>query len=200
MRCRGGRRRGCPERLRGRLESAEQHRPAARHRVCNRPGRFPRSFQPPAELRVEDGRGRDHQMAVRRLHAPLAQRDRNVPRSSQASRRAMEAGGTEPAVTERVPYLATPASVSYAGLRLPVSILLDNVRSMYNVGAFFRTADGAGVERLLLSGITGRPPRNAIRKTALGADERVPWEGIEDPVSAVQELRSDGYEIAAIET
>jgi 23S rRNA (guanosine2251-2'-O)-methyltransferase len=112
----------------------------------------------------------------------------------------LEASGTEPAVTERVPYLATPASVSYTGLRLPVSILLDNVRSMYNVGAFFRTADGAGVERLLLSGITGRPPRNAIRKTALGADERVSWQGIDHAVSAVQDLRSDGYEIAAIET
>ncbi|MDQ2774446.1 MAG: TrmH family RNA methyltransferase, partial [Acidobacteriota bacterium] len=57
-----------------------------------------------------------------------------------------------------------------------------------------------GVERLLLSGITGRPPQNAIRKTALGADERVAWHGIEDPVSAVQDLRSHGYEIAAVET
>jgi 23S rRNA (guanosine2251-2'-O)-methyltransferase len=101
---------------------------------------------------------------------------------------------------ERVPYLATAASVSYTGLRLPVSILLDNVRSMYNVGSFFRTADGAGVERLLLSGITGRPPQNAIRKTALGADERVVWRGIDDPLTAAQDLRSQGYEIAAIET
>ena len=101
---------------------------------------------------------------------------------------------------ERVPYLATAASVSYTGLRLPVSILLDNVRSMYNVGSFFRTADGAGIERLLLSGITGRPPKNAIRKTALGADERVPWQGVDDPVAAVNHLRSHGHEIAAIET
>jgi len=101
---------------------------------------------------------------------------------------------------ERVPYLATAASVSYSGLRLPVSILLDNVRSMYNVGSFFRTADGAGIERLLLSGITGRPPKNAIRKTALGADERVPWQGVDDPVATVNLLRSHGHEIAAIET
>lgn len=112
----------------------------------------------------------------------------------------METGRLEPAVTERVPYLATNASASYAGLRLPVSILLDNVRSMYNVGAFFRTADGAGVERLLLSGITARPPKNAIRKTALGADERVPWNAIENALQAVQQLSSQGYEIAAIET
>ena len=72
---------------------------------------------------------------------------------------------------ERVPYRATEGSAAYDGLRLPVSILLDNVRSMYNVGAFFRTADGAGIERLLLSGITARPPKSAIAKTALGAEE-----------------------------
>jgi 23S rRNA (guanosine2251-2'-O)-methyltransferase len=101
---------------------------------------------------------------------------------------------------DRVPYRATLGSASYAGLRLPVSILLDNVRSMYNVGSFFRTADGAGVERLLLSGITARPPKNAIRKTALGADERVPWTGIDDALFALTQLRSNGYEIAAVET
>ena len=69
---------------------------------------------------------------------------------------------------ERVPYQATALSTRYAGLRLPVAILLDNVRSMYNVGAFFRIADGAGIERLFLSGITARPPKGAITKTALG--------------------------------
>ena len=63
-----------------------------------------------------------------------------------------------PDVVERVPYRATEGATAYDGLRLPVSIVLDNVRSMYNVGAFFRTADGAGIERLLLSGITARPP------------------------------------------
>ena len=68
----------------------------------------------------------------------------------------------------------------YAELRLPVSILLDNVRSMYNVGAFFRTADGAGIERLLLSGITARPPKNGIGKTALGSENRVAWKPVED--------------------
>src|SRR5579875_408253 len=101
---------------------------------------------------------------------------------------------------ERVPYRATAAAVPYSELRLPVSILLDNVRSMYNVGAFFRTADGAGVERLLLSGITARPPKNAITKTALGAETRVPWKAVEDPLAAIAELRQAGYEIAAIET
>src|SRR5437764_15229460 len=101
---------------------------------------------------------------------------------------------------ERIPYRATESAMVYDGLRLPVTIWLDNVRSMYNVGAFFRTADGAGIERLLLSGITARPPHNAISKTALGAELRVAWEAIEDPVVAVEMLRADGYEIAAIET
>lgn len=101
---------------------------------------------------------------------------------------------------DRLPYRATAASEPYSGLRLPVAILLDNVRSMYNVGAFFRTADGAGIERLLLSGITARPPKNAITKTALGSESRVPWQGIDDAHEAVASLRSNGYEIAAIET
>lgn len=101
---------------------------------------------------------------------------------------------------ERVPYRATEGATAYDGLRLPVSILLDNVRSMYNVGAFFRTADGAGIERLLLSGITARPPMNAITKTALGAEERVAWEAVNDLPAQLADLRQHGYEIAAIET
>lgn len=101
---------------------------------------------------------------------------------------------------ERIPYIATAASIDYDQLRLPVTILLDNVRSMYNVGAFFRTADGAGIERLLLSGITAKPPKKEISKTALGAETRVPWHDIRDPITAVQDLREHGYEIAAIET
>ena len=71
---------------------------------------------------------------------------------------------------------------------------------MYNIGAFFRTADGAAVERLLLSGITARPPMNAITKTALGAEARVPWRGVADAASELVDLRISGYEIAAIET
>jgi 23S rRNA (guanosine2251-2'-O)-methyltransferase len=101
---------------------------------------------------------------------------------------------------ERVPYRATAASEPYSDLRLPVRLLLHDVRSMYNVGAFFRTADGAGIERLLLSGITARPPHNAIKKTALGAEAQVPWEAVEDPAAAVEIIRAQGYQIAAIET
>ncbi len=101
---------------------------------------------------------------------------------------------------ERLPYRATAASEAYSGLQLPVVILLDNIRSMYNVGAFFRTADGAGIERLLLSGITARPPKNAITKTALGAETRVAWQSADDTGETAKGLQLAGYEIAAIET
>lgn len=101
---------------------------------------------------------------------------------------------------ERIPYRATDAAAAYSGLRLPVSILLHDVRSMYNVGAFFRAADGAAIERLLISGITARPPKSAISKTALGAETRVRWEPIENAAATAAALRSEGYELVAIET
>jgi tRNA G18 (ribose-2'-O)-methylase SpoU len=102
---------------------------------------------------------------------------------------------------ERIPFQATRAAAAYDGIRvLPVSIMLDNVRSMYNVGAFFRTADAAGVEKLYLGGITSHPPKKAISKTALGAEERAPWEHAWDPLPWLAALRTCGYEIAAIET
>ena len=104
-------------------------------------------------------------------------------------------------MADRTPYRATQASEPYDGLRpLPVSILLHDVRSLYNVGAFFRTADGVACERLYLSGITGRPPKSAISKTALGADETVPWEHQPDARALVEQLRTQQYEIAAVET
>ncbi|MFN7992688.1 MAG: RNA methyltransferase [Bryobacteraceae bacterium] len=102
---------------------------------------------------------------------------------------------------ERLPFQVTLAAAPYESIAaLPVSVLLDNVRSMYNVGAFFRTADAAGVEKLYLGGITACPPKSAIRKTALGAEERVPWEHAWDPLVFVQSLRARDSEIAAIET
>ena len=109
---------------------------------------------------------------------------------------------TEPELSnDRVPYLVTQAAAPYEGLRpVPVSILLDDVRSLYNVGAFFRSADAAGCEKLYLSGITARPPHAGIAKTALGAEESVAWEHHADPVALIQTLRRQGREIAAIET
>ncbi len=102
---------------------------------------------------------------------------------------------------ERLPFQATQAGAAYQHLtRLPVSILLDNVRSMYNVGSFFRTADAAGVEKLYLCGITSFPPKNGIRKTALGAEERVAWEHAWDPLPLIDRLQEQNIEIAAVET
>jgi tRNA G18 (ribose-2'-O)-methylase SpoU len=102
---------------------------------------------------------------------------------------------------DRLPFQATTAGAHYERIgRLPVSILLDNVRSLYNVGAFFRTADAASIDRLYLCGITGRPPKRAIAKTALGAEETVPWEHAWEAAPLVESIRARGHEIAAIET
>ena len=101
---------------------------------------------------------------------------------------------------DRLPFRATQAGIAYDGVRLPVSIVLDNVRSLYNVGAFFRTADAAGLEKLYLCGITGQPPKRGITKTALGAEETVAWEHTWEPLPLVSGLRGRGYEIAAVET
>jgi 23S rRNA (guanosine2251-2'-O)-methyltransferase len=102
---------------------------------------------------------------------------------------------------ERVPWQVTRSSAGYDVIdRLPVSIVLENVRSMYNVGAFFRTADASGAARLYLCGITASPPKHAISKTALGAEEVVPWEYACDGQGLVTRLRAEGCEIAAIET
>jgi tRNA G18 (ribose-2'-O)-methylase SpoU len=102
---------------------------------------------------------------------------------------------------DRIPFQATRAGALYEGIgTLPVALLLDNVRSMYNVGAFFRTADAAAVEKLYLTGITSYPPKNGIRKTALGAEETVAWEHGWDPVPVLDALRARGYELAAVET
>ena len=106
-----------------------------------------------------------------------------------------------PLRSDRLPFQATAAGTRYDAIRrLPVTVLLDNVRSLYNVGAFFRTADASGVEKLYLCGITGRPPKRAIAKTALGAEESVAWEHAPDAVAALASLRARGYDIAAIET
>jgi len=91
-------------------------------------------------------------------------------------------------------------AAGYEGLRLPVAVLLDDVRSMYNVGAFFRAADGVGLEKLCLCGITAHPPKKAISKTALGAEEIVPWEHDWDAVRVAEGLRRKRFEIAAVET
>ena len=84
--------------------------------------------------------------------------------------------------------------------RLPLAVLVDNVRSLWNVGSIFRTADGCGVREVVLSGITGCPPRAQIAKTALGADEAVAWRYRADPRQALDELIGAGYAPVALET
>ena len=102
---------------------------------------------------------------------------------------------------DRLPFAVTEVSAPYANIaQLPVSVLLDNVRSLYNVGSFFRTADAAGIEKLFLGGITGHPPKRALTKTALGAEERVAWQHSWDAVALLDQLHAREYEIAAVET
>lgn len=83
--------------------------------------------------------------------------------------------------------------------KLPVCLVLDNIRSLHNVGSAFRTADGFRLEKIFLTGITGTPPHREIQKTALGATESVEWVYIEKPVDAVSALKAEGYKILIIE-
>lgn len=82
---------------------------------------------------------------------------------------------------------------------LPFCLVVNNVRSLYNVGALFRTADGAGLEKIWLCGITGVPPAGMISKTALGAETRVAWEYRRHAVELLEELRSQGYIVVHLE-
>jgi len=83
--------------------------------------------------------------------------------------------------------------------KLPVTVILDSVRSMHNVGSIFRTADGFAVEKIILCGITARPPHREIEKTALGATSSIDWLYVENIAEAILALKQDGYQIIAIE-
>ncbi len=83
--------------------------------------------------------------------------------------------------------------------KLPIIIVLDNIRSLSNVGAFFRTADAFRIEELFLCGITACPPHREIHKTALGADETVKWRYFSTTEAACQRLKEDGYQVFAVE-
>jgi tRNA G18 (ribose-2'-O)-methylase SpoU len=84
-------------------------------------------------------------------------------------------------------------------LRVPLIVLVDNVRSLYNVGSMFRTSDGAMVEKLILAGFTPHPPRKEIEKTALGSTKSVPWEYTKHPAEIIQRLKERGYKICCLE-
>ena len=83
--------------------------------------------------------------------------------------------------------------------KLPIAVVLDNVRSMHNIGSIFRTSDGFSTEQIYLCGITAQPPHREIEKTALGATQSVNWSYFERPLQAIEKLRADGYHIIAIE-
>ncbi|MCB2206052.1 RNA methyltransferase [bacterium] len=83
--------------------------------------------------------------------------------------------------------------------RHPLVVVVDNVRSLYNVGSIFRSCDGALVEKLYLCGFTPFPPRKEISKTALSATESVPWQHVYDITEVLEHLHAEGYRIAALE-
>lgn len=83
--------------------------------------------------------------------------------------------------------------------KLSVVLVLDNIRSLHNVGSAFRTADAFLMEKIYLTGITGTPPHREIQKTALGATESVPWEYQEDTAALLSSLKTDSYTIVVVE-
>ncbi|MDD3375102.1 MAG: RNA methyltransferase [Candidatus Omnitrophica bacterium] len=83
--------------------------------------------------------------------------------------------------------------------RIPACVVLNNIRSLYNVGSIFRTADGAGFEKIWLCGITGTPPNAMISKTALGAEEVVDWEQRNSASELIEDLKAQGYKIFVLE-
>lgn len=83
--------------------------------------------------------------------------------------------------------------------KLPLTVVLDNVRSLNNIGAIFRTSDAFLVNRIMLCGITATPPSPEIHKTALGAEDSVAWEYFPTTLEAIEKLHSEGYTVCALE-
>ncbi len=95
--------------------------------------------------------------------------------------------------------LRPDAGTAKAHKKFPIVVVLENVRSMHNVGAIFRTCDAFGVAELMLCGYTPTPPHRDIQKTALGATESVVWRGAESGPAAIAALKGAGYEIVGVE-
>lgn len=83
--------------------------------------------------------------------------------------------------------------------KLPLVVVLDNVRSALNVGSIFRTADAFALEQVVLCGITAQPPHREILKTALGSTDSVAWQYFPDTVEAIEQLQKNGYTVLAVE-
>ncbi len=80
-----------------------------------------------------------------------------------------------------------------------IVLIAHNIRSLWNIGSFFRIADCFGISYIHLTGYSGAPPRTEISKTALGAEEWIPWSRTEDPMTVIQQRKQEGYEIVALE-
>ena len=83
--------------------------------------------------------------------------------------------------------------------KTPIVIILDNIRSLNNIGSVFRTSDAFLIEKIYLCGITANPPHNDIRKTALGSTETVDWEYVENTIDVLERLKSKKYSIVSVE-
>ncbi len=83
--------------------------------------------------------------------------------------------------------------------KLPIVVVLDNIRSLNNIGSVFRSSDALRVEKIYLCGITAQPPHRDIHKTALGAEEAVPWAYVENTYELIKELKAEGFAVYAIE-
>ena len=83
--------------------------------------------------------------------------------------------------------------------KLPIVVVLDNIRSLNNIGSVFRTSDAFLLEKIYLCGITAKPPHKDIHKTALGATESVEWEYFDETLDCITKLKKDGYQCVAIE-
>ena len=83
--------------------------------------------------------------------------------------------------------------------KIPIVVVLDNVRSMNNIGSVFRTSDAFLIEKIVLCGITATPPNKEIHKTALGSTESVEWVYVEDTIDAIEDLKKDDFQIVSVE-
>ena len=83
--------------------------------------------------------------------------------------------------------------------RLPISVLVENVRSVHNVGSIFRSADGFGADKIYLTGYTACPPREDLSKTALGSEKVVPWEHFKNPMDAAKKILKQGISLVLLE-
>jgi len=105
----------------------------------------------------------------------------------------------ETQITLKRTILPLPQVEEELGVRKKFSVLLDNIRSAWNVGSMFRTADGLGIEKLYLCGITPTPENESVAKTALGAENAVTWEHSNNALETANQLKADGHTLIALE-